>query len=439
MGQVLDGMDNLCIVHPAAHLDAGQTDHAFTGKRIEGTVDEHAESFFPGNIQNRFITRLIFLHRRARFEQVEGKLDHPTMMRIAHGRGNLPYPLQRGEFGILGRCGEGVGADAVKPNAPPLHLIFQVTKRPLDSPVVFLLSTLTVNPLLVGPPQVILGIVQQVCVKGVQAQPLQGPLNLIVEKPRVNAVFQTIGVFDDLLERIAVSFALLTQGIVVSLKPPLETTPPFPSRPFPPLGPPHPPQPPELALDQLPRAFSPPAAPPTKPPNPAGFFFPRPFPRPPPRPRPRFSPFGPPRNSSFHFLRCPPPLPPFSTPKPFSSSFIYPIEDIGSAEILPSLIVTHAAPVMVVQRQAAVAALAANKIIHIGVDPDTGRCARYRPRTGLDRSTEHPGADAGQVLRIRCVSIQTIHDPLLKIRLAGWDQSRIAGHLSPNRTTVSIP
>ena len=116
----------------------------------------------------------------------------------------------------------------------------------------------------------------------------------------------------------------------------------------------------------------------------------------------------------------------------------HPIENIGSPEILPSLIVTHAAPVMVVQRQAAAAALAADKVRHASVDPNTRRCARYRPRTGLDMSTEHPGADAGQVLRIRCVSIQTIHDSLLQIIFAGWDQFRIAGHLSPNRMTVSI-
>ena len=93
-------LDDLRVVHPAAHLDAGQTDHASAGKRIQGTVDQHAEPPVPGHIQNRFLVRLVFLHCRTRFEQVEGELDHPTMMVTADGFGNLPYTLQRGEFGI---------------------------------------------------------------------------------------------------------------------------------------------------------------------------------------------------------------------------------------------------------------------------------------------------------------------------------------------------
>ena len=56
----------------------------------------------------------------------------------------------------------------------------------------------------------------------------------------------------------------------------------------------------------------------------------------------------------------------------------HPVEDIGSPEILPSLIITHTAPVMVVQCPTASATLGADKVSHVGVDPYSWQGIRFR-------------------------------------------------------------
>jgi hypothetical protein len=126
------------------------------------------------------------------------------MVVTADGFGNFPYTVQGGEFRIIGRSGEGVGADAVKPYPPPLNFSLQVPEGTIDPSVVFLPGNIMVEPFLMGPSQVILGVVQQVAVKGVQPQAIQGSANLVVEKIRMNAVLQTIRVFNDLFKRIPV-------------------------------------------------------------------------------------------------------------------------------------------------------------------------------------------------------------------------------------------
>jgi hypothetical protein len=56
----------------------------------------------------------------------------------------------------------------------------------------------------------------------------------------------------------------------------------------------------------------------------------------------------------------------------------HPVEDIGSLQILPSLIVGYRAPVMEIQCPAAVTALDAGKAGHIGLYPDPGISTRRR-------------------------------------------------------------
>ena len=63
---------------------------------------------------------------------------------------------------------------------------------------------------------------------------------------------------------------------------------------------------------------------------------------------------------------------------------------------------------------------------------------RLRSSSGFDMRAEHPGADAGQVLRFRWVSTQAIQDPLLQIIFAGWDQFRFSGNFGPNASAAGI-
>jgi hypothetical protein len=83
-------MDNLLVVHPLAHFDAGQANHPPAGKGVKRAVDQHTELLFTGHIQNRLAIRLVPRYGCPRLEQVEGKLDHPKMVVTADGFGNRP-------------------------------------------------------------------------------------------------------------------------------------------------------------------------------------------------------------------------------------------------------------------------------------------------------------------------------------------------------------
>lgn len=116
----------------------------------------------------------------------------------------------------------------------------------------------------------------------------------------------------------------------------------------------------------------------------------------------------------------------------------HPVEDIGSLQIPPALVVGYGAAVMKIQCPAAVAALNADETGHIGLHPDPGRPIRFRSITGVNRRPENPGADAGQTCRFRWTSLQLTCDPLFQIRFTGWNQFGRTRNFCPDGSVAAI-
>ena len=71
-----------------------------------------------------------------------------------------------------------------------------------------------------GPTQVVLGIVQKIEIQGAQPESFQAAAQLILQKPGMNAVFQSLGIDYELLERISFMFALLADPVILTLQVP---------------------------------------------------------------------------------------------------------------------------------------------------------------------------------------------------------------------------
>jgi hypothetical protein len=82
-------MDNLLVVHPDAHLDAGQANHPSAGKCVQGRLISTPSLFRWATSKTVWSFWLVLAHR-PRFEQIERQLDHPKMMVPADACGHRP-------------------------------------------------------------------------------------------------------------------------------------------------------------------------------------------------------------------------------------------------------------------------------------------------------------------------------------------------------------
>jgi hypothetical protein len=116
----------------------------------------------------------------------------------------------------------------------------------------------------------------------------------------------------------------------------------------------------------------------------------------------------------------------------------HPIKDIDPSEVLPALVIGHAAAVMVVQGPAAMTAANAYKSGHVDFDPDAGRSVRPRTGSGCGGDTENQGTDARKRVQRRGVTPQLIKDVLFQLVLGGRDRFGLTGSFCPYQSATDI-
>ena len=217
VGQLFDALDDFFVVQAAADFDARQPYHPFTGEGVQRTIDQQTQSVFAGQLKDRSSAGLILLQHGTRFKQIERQLDQLEVVVVSDGLSDGQHAVQRGEFRIVRIRRKRIGADAVEPDAPPGYLGFQENESLFDTPIVFPVGGFPPHPLLVGPPQIILRVVQQVAVDGLQIQALQRTADLVLQKIRMNAMAQSLGVIYDLFKWVALGLALPSERFVGAL------------------------------------------------------------------------------------------------------------------------------------------------------------------------------------------------------------------------------
>ena len=184
--------------------DGGETEHAFVHDGVQRAVDENADAALGRAVEHGTVhgRPVVLLESRARLDEVHRKLEHAKVV-TAPGRGlrDREHARQRDELGVVGGPRARVGGDAVRADPARRDLALEPGEGLLQPPVELLAPPLQLAlAALVGVAEVVLRVVEEAHVQGVEPQARERARELVGQEVRAHAVPDPVAVLDHLGE-----------------------------------------------------------------------------------------------------------------------------------------------------------------------------------------------------------------------------------------------